>query len=681
MKTHPVVLGSMTCWLLVGPLVAGTAEPLTNSIGIQLVRIEPGTFTMGQNGPPVAGKGDMATHPAEFGSADWDEKPAHRVTLTRPFHMAVTEVTRGQFRKFDPGFQKGKADAEAADAVTWAQAVAFCDWLSKKEGKPYRLPTEAEWEYACRAGTTSLFHTGDALPDGHQKWFNDLAWRRLYFPDGSMPPEYISLQGPVTLEVARKTPNAWGLHDMHGNVAEWCADWYGPYEAAPQSDPLGRSTGDFRVFRGSEHSQITRLLRSANRGGWIPSAPLAGVGFRIVLGDLPPGTQLPPPPAPANAQHVSQTRPTIAAQPADVPLIEGPRLYRQIPPGQVGPLFTRHNHSPGLTECPNGDLLAVWFSCISEPGPELCNAAARLRFGTKDWEPPSPFWDGPDINDHGPKLWWDGDTTLVHLTFIHNGDSICRTSTNNGATWSPAVPLPVRGEWGNSILRTRAGLLVISLDGRSLVVSRDNGRTWTPTGKPRGTTDLRPGGTGPCIAGIHAPLVELADGKILALGRFDAVADQERFGFRMPVSISGDLGETWRYEASEFPVVSSTQRPVLLRLKEGPIVLCSFTDQARDLKQGRGGKGLAFRSTDGDFTGVGLFAAVSDDDGRTWPHRRLIVGPEEPFTHANGIPANTNGYLALIQTRDGRLQLLTSSKHYTFNLAWIRALPPRPTPR
>lgn len=108
-------------------------------------------------------------------------------------------------------------------------------------------------------------------------------------------------------------------------------------------------------------------------------------------------------------------------------------------------------------------------------------------------------------------------------------------------------------------------------------------------------------------------------------------------------------------------------------------MLCSFTDQARDLKQGRGGKGLAFRSTDGDFTGVGLFAAVSDDDGRTWPHRRLIVGPEEPVTHANGIPANTNGYLALIQSRDGRLQLLTSSKHYTFNLAWIRALPPAPT--
>jgi hypothetical protein len=174
----------------------------------------------------------------------------------------------------------------------------------------------------------------------------------------------------------------------------------------------------------------------------------------------------------------------------------------------------------------------------------------------------------------------------VHLSFIHNGQSICRTSTNNGATWSPATPLPVSGEWGNSIIRTREGVLVISLDG---------------------------------------------------------VEDRERFGFRMPVSHTRDLGETWQYEAGEFPVVSSTQRPVLLRLKEGPILLCSFTDQARDLKKGLGGRGLTFRREGGEFTGVGLFAAVSYDEGQTWPDRRL--------------------------------HLLTSSKHYTFNLAWLKQLP------
>jgi hypothetical protein len=169
--------------------------------------------------------------------------------------------------------------------------------------------------------------------------------------------------------------------------------------------------------------------------------------------------------------------------------------------------------------------------------------------------------------------------------------------------------------------------------------------------------------------------VQLADGRLMGMGRFDNVEDQQRFGFKMPVSYSSDLGETWSYVASEFPVVSSTQRPVLLRLKEGPIVLCSFTDQARDLKKGLGGKGMTFKSTTGDFTGVGLFAAVSYDEGKTWPDRRLIVGPNEPFTSANGTPANTNGYLAITQTRDGCIQLITSSKHYAFNLAWLKQLP------
>ena len=390
-----------------------------------------------------------------------------------------------------------------------------------------------------------------------------------------------------------------------------------------------------------------------------------------MLGDLPKGKLLPPPEPPLNARNVSQQTAKIVPQDAAAPFMEGPRYYRQIPPGEVGPLFTRHNHSPGLAECPNGDLLAVWYSCVSEPGPELCNAASRLRFGAKDWETPSPFWDAPDMNDHAPKLWWDGGKTIFHLVFVHDSQNIVRTSTDNGATWSKARALPVSGEFGNSILRTREGVLAISLDGASLVISRDNGQTWTPTGQRRGKTELRPGGSGPCIAGIHAPLVQLADGRLMAMGRFDDVADQERFDFKMPVSYTSDLGETWHYEASEFPVVSSTQRPVLLRLREGPIVLCSFTDQARDLKKDQPGKGLTFKNTGGDFTGYGLFAAVSYDEGKTWPDRRLIAA------RASSAKADTNGYLAIIQTRDGRIQLVTSSRHYTFNLAWIKHCRPR----
>ena len=156
----------------------------------------------------------------------------------------------------------------------------------------------------------------------------------------------------------------------------------------------------------------------------------------------------------------------------------------------------------------------------------------------------------------------------------------------------------------------------------------------------------------------------------MAFGRLSAEEPaQKRFDLKMPVSYSSDLGETWQWAISEFPVVSNTQRPAMLRLKEGPILLCSFTDEARTPFKER--KGLTFKSTTGDYTGTGLYAAVSYDEGRTWPDRRLIA-PEGKTT------ADINGYLAVTQTRDGRIQLITSKDHYAFNLAWIKALPPTP---
>jgi hypothetical protein len=144
---------------------------------------------------------------------------------------------------------------------------------------------------------------------------------------------------------------------------------------------------------------------------------------------------------------------------------------------------------------------------------------------------------------------------------------------------------------------------------------------------------------------------------------------QKRFELKMPLSYSSDLGETWQWEVSEFPIVSNTQRPAMLRLKEGPIVLCSFTDEARKPKAER--VGLNFKCMGGDYTAIGLYAAVSYDEGKTWPDRRLIA--KDGVTHSD-----INGYLAMTQTRDGRIQLITSKDHYVFNLAWIKAQPPAP---
>ena len=692
------------------------AEPITNSIGMKLMPIQPGTFTMGQDGPPMEDYlrqkrfGEMHK---DIDRIDFDEKPSHQVTITQPFHIGVTEVTVAQFRQFDPEFKKKDpkskpADDDAASGVTWDKAVAFCEWLTKKEGKPYRLPTEAEWEYACRAGTTTLFHTGDTLPDAHQKWFGEDNFRGVYFPSGPMPREYdwrnvgkpaaslkqgqiIGLDHPVeeskaggtgSLRVAQKTPNAWGLHDMHGNLAEWCNDWYGPYESTEQTDPLGRADGDCRVFRGGFHSSMIRFLRSANRGSWVTNSASERIGFRVVQGELPKGKLIPVATPPLNAQNVNQrdadtpvrtdsTDKSVRVT-ADAPVFEGPKPFVRIPDGTVGPVFISQNHSPSITECPNGDLLAVWFSTLGETDLTTSNAASRLRFGVKEWEPASAFWDAQDVNDHAPKVWWDGDKTIFHIVEgRQHGDIVIRRSSDNGVTWSKTEVMRAHGESASNPIRTKEGVIAIPFDSAGLSISRDNGKTWSETGRHRrGSEDIQPGGKGPFMAGIHGPVVELAGGRLMAFGRISAgIPDQERFKFKMPVSYSGDLGETWQWETSEFPVVSNTQRPAMLRLKEGPIILCSFTDEARTPFKER--KGLTFKSTGGDYSGIGLYAAVSYDEGKTWPDRRLIA-PEGKTT------ADINGYLALTQTRDGNIQLITSKDHYVFNLAWIKALPTAP---
>jgi formylglycine-generating enzyme required for sulfatase activity len=672
----------IACALLPSALVAGP-RPGTNSIGMRLVPVAPGMFTMGQDGP--AADYMMSKHPAESDHADWDEKPAHKVTITQPFQIGATEVTLGQYRQFKPKHRASKGDDEAATGVSWLDAVAFCEWLSKKEGRTYRLPTEAEWEYACRAGTATLFSTGDTLPTGFQKWFRDDNRRALYFGDAAMPPEYRRIEGVPTLRVAQTPANPWGIFDMHGNVAEWCADWYGPYEPGAQTDPVGRSDGDFRVFRGGWHSSFSRLLRSANRGAWIPESVSDTIGFRVVLGEMPKGTPLPPPAPPLNAQNVRQGPFKMERMDPGIPVFSGPKSFVNIPPDSAGPLFSRHNHSPAITECPNGDLLAVWFSCVDEGGSELCNAASRLRLNADEWEPASPFWDGADVNDHAPKLWWDGDRTIFHFARGFAED-IVRTSTDSGATWSKARAIFPHGELGNQLLRTRDGTLFITHDSRTtgLVSSRDNGKTWSAIELPKRDSagDIRPGGTGHRPPGIHAPIVQLGDGSIMAISRQDPAEEQARFHGRTPISITSDEGKTWTFSESDFPAISMAQRAVLVRLHEGPLLLCSFTDQSRDWKSR---KGMIFKSDDGsEFTGFGLFAAVSFDDGKTWPVRRLITpgGSERTvagidrheFTLSSTM-AEPQGYLAVTQTRDDRIQLLSSKNHYSFNLAWLKKLP------
>jgi formylglycine-generating enzyme required for sulfatase activity len=215
---------------------------------MEWVAIPAGTFTMGS--------------PSYETDRVSDAGPQHPVSLSG-FKMSKYEVTFAQYDAFcdatgrqkpsDEGWGRGNRPVINVD---WNDATAFAQWMG------CRLPTEAEWEYACRAGTTTPFNTGSSL-NSSQANFNSNVGQ--------------------TKPVGSYAPNAWGLHDMHGNVWEWCSDWYGDYSSSPQTNPKGPSSGSYRVLRGGSWNFYGGSCRSAGRGGHEPSNRYGGFGFRLVV--------------------------------------------------------------------------------------------------------------------------------------------------------------------------------------------------------------------------------------------------------------------------------------------------------------------------------------------------------------------------------------------------------------
>ncbi|MCF6285205.1 MAG: exo-alpha-sialidase [Candidatus Hydrogenedentes bacterium] len=482
-----------------------------------------------------------------------------------------------------------------------------------------------------------------------------------------------------TQPVSRKAPNQLRIYDMLGNVAEWCEDWYGPYDASTQTDPVGRADGDFRVTRGGSHGTIPYYLRSANRAGSLPQDKSWLIGFRVAMGPRPATKALAPPPPPRHQQDVRQAIPenlAVGPDPA-IPYFRAPRRYVNMPEGNDGPLYAQHNHDPALVECPNGDLLAIWYTTIAEPGRELALAAARLRYGADAWDEAAPFWDAPDRNDHGPAAWNDGKGNIHVFVGLSaaatwgNLAVVTMQSADSGATWSKArIIMPEHGIRHlpvESVFRMKDGSIVLPCDassrghgGTAIHLSTDNGQTWTD-----------PGGK---LAGIHGGVVQLGDGRLFGFGRGDDVPDSTGV-LRMPQSISSDRGKTWTTTASIFSPISSGRRLALIRLKEGALFLASFASQPMAMTDALG--------KPNDCTG--LFAALSYDDGVTWPAIRLISdGSGKTLERMDGQPfvmdvtsAEPNGYLSVCQTPDGVIQLLSSRQHYAFNSAWIGAQVPR----
>jgi formylglycine-generating enzyme required for sulfatase activity len=238
---------------------------LVNSLGMRFRRISYGTYSMGS--------------PIWCELADRDEL-IHEVRLTMPFYLGVYEVTQGQFAEVmqtNPSHFHRTARGAAAyehpvEQVTWCEAVEFCRRLSsltreRRAGRVYRLPTEAEWEFACRSGSADTFHFGeDEAALATHAWF-------------------VGNTENGTQTVGLKASNAFGLYDMYGNVWEWCADWYGEYEGRElvSQDPRGPDWGDYRVVRGGSWRSPLENCRSADRGCEAPGRRCNRVGFRVLL--------------------------------------------------------------------------------------------------------------------------------------------------------------------------------------------------------------------------------------------------------------------------------------------------------------------------------------------------------------------------------------------------------------
>ena len=283
---------------------AEAAKELALDLGagaaLKVTLIPAGKFTMGSPAPaqPAGGRAD--------------DEVQHQVTISKPFYMGIYEVTRAQFAAFVKGtgyktdaekegwasvfdgdsWDKGRGatwqkprfeqtDDMPAVCVSWSDGTEFCKWLSKKSGKTVRLPTEAEWEYACRAGASTAYQWGDNPDDGaglanvadKTAKKRNPNWTIFNFQDGFA----------LTAPAGKFKPNAWGLYDMTGNVWEWCGDWHGPYSKDAAADPIGADKGEDRVMRGGSWFCGPKYARSAYRGKNPPASRGTDIGFRIVV--------------------------------------------------------------------------------------------------------------------------------------------------------------------------------------------------------------------------------------------------------------------------------------------------------------------------------------------------------------------------------------------------------------
>ena len=601
---------------------------------------------------------------------DWDEGPPHNVRVSS-FQIANRQVSMQQFANFMAGYRQRieshriewSADSPAV-LVSWNEASAYCRWLSKQTQQTYRLPTEAEWELAAA--------NADSLK----------------------------------------------LSEISDGVQEWCHDWWGPYAfpEQPITDPVGPTSGTVRVFRDGGGGSVEETKREngtenvtgsevadyrvTDRSATVPDDRRRNLGFRLVIGKALAGT---PEEQGSHSgipfENVSQEKKDWITSQATPYFVAGGKF---IDPAKEQfaelPYWNRH-HVPSITYCDNGDLLATAFTAPFDNSDQMAILITRLRNGAVKWDPPARFFVAPDHNVTSATLFNAGNGVVHHYNGLGNNQCedfsmIKRISRDNGATWSapkivhrfpigaatPKNPFGKPRLWPHMDLKSctidEQRILLMSTDvgagnelGSAIFSSHDDGESWqelTRTGwnSESFTTVGKQAGW---IAGIHAPFEQVADGSLIAIGRSNNID-----GFA-PLSTSTDFGKSWTYTASQFPPTLSGQRTMLMRLREGPLLFIGFTDSSVNAGNGTA-KGLKFIDATGNQAiGMGMFAATSVDEGKSWTRRKLI-----PIWHTQHWKSRFYGYLSCVQTPDGMIHLVSSKYYYRFNLAWLNeAMPPK----
>ena len=514
-----------------------------------------------------------------------------------------------------------------------------------------------------------------------------------------------------------------GLSGFNDGIQEWCLDWWAPYPAGKSAgknslkDPRGPKAGTVRIFRDGGGGSIEERKRDneavtdyrvTDRSATVPDDRRSDLGFRMVVAGLPPFVE---DKDDLNRELSGGPLLNVESKPSEWKGSEGATAqfhtggkFIELPDHGFAslPYWNRH-HVPSLTYCDNGDLLATAFTAPFDNSDQMAILITRLRAGKKKWDPPARFFVAPDHNVTAATLFNAGDGVIHHYNGLGNNrcenfSMVKRVSKDNGATWSkpkivhryqtgaatPDNPFGKPRLWPHMDLKSwdidGQRVLIMSTDvgagnelGSAIFESRDDGDSWrelTRTGwqSEDYAVDGKQAGW---IAGIHAPVEKLNDGSLTAFGRSRNIN-----GFA-PMSRSGDFGKTWTYSASPFPPILSAQRSVLIRLDEGPLLFISFTDTVANWREKKL-QGMDFVDSNGNLNnGSGMFAAVSFDDGKTWPTQKLI-----PYWHKQPWKSLFSGYLSCVQTPDGMIHLVNSTFYFRFDLAWLnqRMEPPKEKP-